>query len=333
MLILRTYMFVKLVAGRSVYHKASARMLALGHNSDFDITPVVMLKGLLATDPPVIAFLFVGLVVTFAYAAFALESVVTQEPPTTGVKGFLDCFWMTLVTMTTVGYGDLVPHTYGGRAVMAITSLVSMAFFGVIVNQVCVALEPGRFQSKLASLIRCQEAKHNMAYQGAVLMQAAAKRWLHHKRSQKDPSKTNPAEAQKLEFQVLNSARLAREARKSFREEHNSVEEDVPVMCAHILTNIEEVCDKVIGGQANTRSTILEGQTAQREFILKGQTAQRDFILKGQAAQRESNAKEFREMHRELTESIKTLVESQNQIVARLDAQGAALVKLARQPG
>jgi len=134
MLMLRTYMFIRLVARSSVYHNASARVLAMGHNSNFEITPLVMLKGLLANNHGVIAFLFGALVVTFAYASFALESVVDQEPPTRGIKGFLDCLWMTLVTMTTVG-GDLVPHTYGGRLVMAVTSLVSMGLFGVIVNQ------------------------------------------------------------------------------------------------------------------------------------------------------------------------------------------------------
>ena len=57
MLMLRTYMFIRLVARSSVYHNASARVLAMGHNSNFEITPLVMLKGLLANNHGVIGWL------------------------------------------------------------------------------------------------------------------------------------------------------------------------------------------------------------------------------------------------------------------------------------
>ena len=72
---------------------------------------------------------------SFAYAAYVCDQVVTVSPPTTGFEGYLNALWMTIVTMTTVGYGSVTPHTYFGRGIMTATSLISMVLFGIILNQ------------------------------------------------------------------------------------------------------------------------------------------------------------------------------------------------------
>ena len=64
--------------------------------------------------------------------------------------------------MTTIGYGDLTPHTYGGRVVMTFTSLISLVLFGLIVNQVCSTLEPGRIEKRLAGMIEMREARNEV---------------------------------------------------------------------------------------------------------------------------------------------------------------------------
>jgi len=108
----------------------------------------------------------------------------------------------------------------------------------------------------------------------APLQSAAAllRRRLYRRRNK---GKVTFEEEKALQFEVLNAARLSRESRKRFKQEFNSVEEDVPVMCSHILTVLEDVCDKVIQGQTMTREAIVEGQTHTQNEILKGQAAQR----------------------------------------------------------
>jgi voltage-gated potassium channel len=47
------------------------------------------------------------------------------------VKSFWDSAWWSLITVTTVGYGDIYPMTGEGRAIAAILLLVGLAAFGV----------------------------------------------------------------------------------------------------------------------------------------------------------------------------------------------------------
>ncbi len=46
-------------------------------------------------------------------------------------KGFLDSLWWTLVTITTVGYGDISPVTIGGRIVGTGVMLLGIGLLGV----------------------------------------------------------------------------------------------------------------------------------------------------------------------------------------------------------
>merc|ERR1719491_432360 len=44
---------------------------------------------------------------------------------------FADSYWMTIVTMSTVGYGDVVPQTRPGRIVTSVMVIVSLLYMAV----------------------------------------------------------------------------------------------------------------------------------------------------------------------------------------------------------
>ena len=46
--------------------------------------------------------------------------------------GFPDAMWWTIVTLTTVGYGDISPTTAGGRIVGVILMVFGIGFLGVL---------------------------------------------------------------------------------------------------------------------------------------------------------------------------------------------------------
>lgn len=54
------------------------------------------------------------------------------EPPGTGFDSFGDSLWWALVTLTTVGYGDIVPQSVMGRVVAVALMFVGLAFLGAI---------------------------------------------------------------------------------------------------------------------------------------------------------------------------------------------------------
>lgn len=49
-------------------------------------------------------------------------------------KNLIDSFWWSIVTMTTVGYGDISPETLGGRITAVFTMVLGIGFLGVLLG-------------------------------------------------------------------------------------------------------------------------------------------------------------------------------------------------------
>jgi voltage-gated potassium channel len=49
-----------------------------------------------------------------------------------------DAMWWSIGTVTTVGSGDVVPHTAGGRWVAAVLMLAGVGFIGTVVSNFAV---------------------------------------------------------------------------------------------------------------------------------------------------------------------------------------------------
>ena len=59
-----------------------------------------------------------------------------RDNPNTGIKSLYDAIWWSTVTLTSVGYGDLVPTTEGGRIIGFTFLFGSLTLFGVIIGQI-----------------------------------------------------------------------------------------------------------------------------------------------------------------------------------------------------
>lgn len=66
-------------------------------------------------------------------------NVVHAIEPSTYPNAFLGSWW-ALVTMTTVGYGDMVPHTPAGKALAAVLMIMGITIFAMLTGTISVKI-------------------------------------------------------------------------------------------------------------------------------------------------------------------------------------------------
>ena len=77
--------------------------------------------------------------------------------------GLIDSIYMTIITITTVGYGDVVPHTALGQALASVSMLVGYAIIAVPTGVITAELaqEIGRERSRRACS-NCERGGHEV---------------------------------------------------------------------------------------------------------------------------------------------------------------------------
>ncbi|HEY7706982.1 MAG TPA: potassium channel family protein [Gaiellaceae bacterium] len=82
----------------------------------------------------------VGTVVSVALALVLIAGLLARlvEPDTFTSIGL--AYWWAVVTVTTVGYGDVVPHSPAGRAVGSMLMLTGLAFIPTVTSVTVSAL-------------------------------------------------------------------------------------------------------------------------------------------------------------------------------------------------
>jgi polar amino acid transport system substrate-binding protein len=64
--------------------------------------------------------------------------------------GIFEAAWCIFATMTTVGYGDVVPRQWTGRVVSVLVMVTGIALFGIVVAELSVGLTFNRLQSEIS---------------------------------------------------------------------------------------------------------------------------------------------------------------------------------------
>jgi voltage-gated potassium channel len=79
-------------------------------------------------------YVIIGLVSIILLASFLMWQI---EKATGGaIDTFGDALWWSVITITTVGYGDIVPTTSGGKFFGAIISFIGVIIFMVVVAKI-----------------------------------------------------------------------------------------------------------------------------------------------------------------------------------------------------
>lgn len=80
------------------------------------------------TNPSVLAGIIIFLVLT----VIMLVIYVSEQKTNSHINSLFDAFWYTIVTITTVGYGDITPESVFGRICAIMLLVVGVAIFGAL---------------------------------------------------------------------------------------------------------------------------------------------------------------------------------------------------------
>ncbi|MBC2727193.1 ion transporter [Desulfosporosinus sp.] len=92
------------------------------------------IRGILNLSGLNFVFAFTVLIVTWG----AISIYVLEKDTNPSINSFFDSIWWTVVTVTTVGYGDIYPVTTGGRFIASILMIVGIGLIGSITGSMAM---------------------------------------------------------------------------------------------------------------------------------------------------------------------------------------------------
>jgi len=116
--------------------------------------------------------LFYGIAYLSVIPIYALAYYYLLDVKATGKLGFIDSFYFSVVTITTLGYGDILPQSDWAKMVVASESIIGISIIGLFLNSVAqrayfkqtVALE-----ERIVGLIDTLIHSHTAIIEGATI--------------------------------------------------------------------------------------------------------------------------------------------------------------------
>lgn len=148
-MMLRLYFYTpRIIAELSGLRNEKTRLIGLMNNVEISYNFIG--KAMLRDNLTTLLFLFVVSVVTMAYAMIVFERPMG---PDTNLDLFENSVWLIIITMTTVGYGDMYPQTPMGRYVAIFAALLAVVLVALAVGAVTDRLTLSRDESKVLEFL------------------------------------------------------------------------------------------------------------------------------------------------------------------------------------
>eukprot|EP00960_Hanusia_phi_P016179 476936-Hanusia_phi.AAC.1 len=164
------FLYIPRFYGECLSDLQSESTVALGRMNRIKIDENFILKYVIANSMQVVIVLTLIQIVMFAYMMMVFERAVDNG----ALQHFANCVWLTIITMTTVGYGDEFPTTLLGRMVSVMASIVAVVMLAITVNLVISKLTLSRAESKVISVMDKITLRKELKHKAAVVIQ----RWI-----------------------------------------------------------------------------------------------------------------------------------------------------------
>ncbi|NJW53829.1 transporter substrate-binding domain-containing protein [Salinimicrobium oceani] len=96
--------------------------------------------------------ILVGVIFIFGFLVWLFERKKNPEEFGSGGRGILQGFWWSAVTMTTVGYGDKSPRTFGGRFIGLIWMFMAIIMISTLTAGIASSLTVQNMQDEISDI-------------------------------------------------------------------------------------------------------------------------------------------------------------------------------------
>ncbi|MDR9457313.1 MAG: transporter substrate-binding domain-containing protein [Salegentibacter sp.] len=96
--------------------------------------------------------ILLGVILLFGFLVWIFEHKKNKEEFGPGARGILQGFWWSAVTMTTVGYGDKAPRTFGGRFIGLIWMFMAIVMISGLTAGIASSLTVQSISDEITSV-------------------------------------------------------------------------------------------------------------------------------------------------------------------------------------
>ena len=98
-------------------------------------------------------FVAAGVIITGSFVIFSVES----HHPDSQINSMLDAVWWTVATVTTVGYGDIVPVTDAGKIIAIFFMFFGIGVLGLFLSVLGTQFYKRRFENEGKEISHAQK--------------------------------------------------------------------------------------------------------------------------------------------------------------------------------
>ncbi|ESO98190.1 hypothetical protein LOTGIDRAFT_114336 [Lottia gigantea] len=151
LMFLRLYLFGRFVVVHSnLFLDTSVQ--SLGALSRVKINAQFVFRALMSSTPGIV--LGTVMLSTFLINSWNIRLCEVYTDPNSELGEFTQAMWLTAVTFLTVGYGDLIPHSYCGRLIAGSTGLMGVGIMALSVAVLAKKLEQSRSEKYIHTFVQ-----------------------------------------------------------------------------------------------------------------------------------------------------------------------------------
>lgn len=309
---IRIYLVMRLVLTR--YYSGGTKILGVWHHFEFSIPFAI--RNMLHSHPAK-TLLLAGLIICGS-TSYSLH-VCDREAG--GIRNsLLGSFWIVLITMPAVGYGDMYPVTLCGRGVVLLAALTGVMLVAVITATVYSMLSLMPFESRMVEFLDSASARNDLLELASSVI---AKAWRFYKaRDQGEWERGSLKRDLILTIDVFYATRLNVMAADS-RFQNNQ-------LFRALLERIQSDVDMLVRHMSNRAKTLKEEQKARKkDLALKKEAAESsesdsDGESSGTDKDKERRAEEKRDQERKDQEAQVAAAESGAAAIGSPSAAGGS---------